>query len=89
METQNEHFCNSHFPENLMAKKSQGMASLKQQLLRTESQLMAVRQKLRDKKQLLLYTQSESPHLTEAIFYRQTVLSRMFCTIQSWWQNCL
>lgn len=55
-----------------MAKISQSMASLKQQLLGTESQLMAVRQKLRDKEQLLLYPQSESSNLTEGIFYRQT-----------------
>lgn len=38
-----------------MAKLSQSMASLKQQLLQTESQMLAARQKSRDKEQLLLY----------------------------------
>lgn len=48
------------------------MASLKQQLSQTKSQLMAARQKPRDKEQLLLYPQSDCSNLTEGIFYRQT-----------------
>lgn len=48
------------------------MASLKQQLSQTKSQLMAARQKPQDKEQLLLYPQSDCSNLTEGIFYRQT-----------------
>lgn len=56
-----------------MAKLSQSMASLKQQLLQTESQILAVRQKSRDKEQLLLYPVWIFQSNRRLFFCRQTI----------------